>query len=210
MSIEQSNSAEGFGPLRFVRETHYPVGESSEPQQDTTLEVIQIPLSGTLACEGDTDEAAALKPGDVQVMSCGTGLSHREFNGSDEQDLRFLEIGMAPNFDNTTANYRHKFFDPDQKKNTFLVVVSPYGEYGSLCIRQRARLFAGQFDKGNATAFDPSYGCQHYLHVISGEAQVNGQTAKAGVSLAIVDEKSILVKSLADSEIIIVEVPVEA
>ena len=91
-----------------------------------------------------------IRPGDVQMMSAGTGVRHSEYNASREQEVHFLQIWIQPDRLNAAPDYAQKAFDPAARREQWGLLASPDGAEGSLAIRQDARLLGVQLGNGES------------------------------------------------------------
>lgn len=144
------------------------------------MEIISYVLDGELAHQDSTGSRATIRPGDVQVMSAGSGVRHSEFNGSTEHPVHFLQIWIMPNQTGTPPNYQEKFFSEEEKRGRLRLVVSPDGENGSLTILQDARLYAGLLDGEERISHTVNPSRHGYIHVARGTLQMNGKTLSGG------------------------------
>lgn len=93
-------------------------------------------LEGALEHKDTLGTGSVIRPGDVQLMSAGTGVAHSEFNHSHTEGVHFLQIWIVPNVAGATPNYREKHFSPEQKRGRLQLIISPEGENGALKVRQ--------------------------------------------------------------------------
>src|SRR5690606_41773581 len=122
---------------------------------------------------------ASIVPGEVQRMSAGSGVTHSEYNHSDEQLTHFLQIWIIPDRQGITPGYEQKTFSDEEKRGRLRLVASPDGADGSVTSHQDARGYAGRF-AGNehaGHAFGP--GRRGYLHVPRGEGRAGRQPPSA-------------------------------
>ena len=197
----------GFGPLRVINEDRVIPGAGFGEHGHSNMEIISYVLKGELAHKDSMGNGSSIKPGDVQIMSAGSGVRHSEFNGSDEEDVHFLQIWIMPNVENEAPDYQEKSFDDEEMQNTFRVVVSPDGEKGSLTIKQDARMLAGKFEEGQEGEFQTQKGRRYWLQIAQGLADVNGEKASAGDGFAIENEELIKVQSITASEVLLFDLP---
>ncbi len=198
----------GFGPLRVINEDRVIPGAGFGEHGHSNMEIISYVLKGELAHKDSMGNGSSIKPGDVQIMSAGTGVRHSEFNGSDKEDVHFLQIWIMPNVENEVPDYQEKSFEPEEMTNTFRVVISPDGENGSLIIKQDARMLAGKFEEGQSDEFQIQKGRKYWLQVAKGLAELNGEKASAGDGFAIKDEEVIKISAVTDAEILLFDLPV--
>lgn len=152
------------------------------------MEIISYVLDGELAHQDSMGSRATIRPGDVQVMSAGSGVRHSEFNGSTEHPVHFLQIWIMPDQIGTPPNYQEKFFSEVEKRGRLRLVVSPDGEDGSLTILQDARLYAGLLDGEESISHTANPSRHGYIHVARGTLQMNGKTLSEGDGARISEE----------------------
>jgi quercetin 2,3-dioxygenase len=195
----------GFSSLRVINDDRVAPGAGFNTHSHNNMEIISYVLEGELAHRDSMGTGSVIRPGDVQLMSAGTGVSHSEFNNSDKQEVHFLQIWIIPNQRNPAPRYEQKTFDDQDLRNRFRVVVSPDGENGSLHIRQDARLLAGRFDEGAETTLPLKRGRKYWVQVAAGGAVINGEGAGAGDGLAIEDESELHLKAVTGAEVLLFE-----
>lgn len=197
----------GFGPLRVINEDWVAPGAGFPTHPHDNMEIITYVLSGELAHKDSLGNGSAIRPGDIQVMSAGSGIRHSEFNNSDSDEVHLLQIWIMPNVSNTAPGYQQKSFDPAELKNDFRVVVSPDGENGSLLIRQDARLLTAKFDADVAKTIAVEQGRKYWLQVATGIVEVNGEEARNGDGVALQNIKEITVVAKTAAEVLLFDLP---
>jgi hypothetical protein len=210
----------GFGLLRVLNDDTIAAGPAYadgatagrqgfdlHPHRD--MEIVTIPLSGTLKHEDNKGHLGVIGPGAVQVMSAGTGIVHSEFNASETEPVSLLQLWVETDALDHEPRYEDRQF-PQAEKNSFQLLVSPDGRDGSLMIHQQAFFSLGDFDHDFATSyslFDIRNGV--YVFLIDGEVEVNGQILKERDALGIWGEEKIDLNFKKDSRVLLVEVPME-
>lgn len=197
----------GFGPLRVINEDRVIPAAGFDEHRHRNMEIISYVLKGDLAHKDSMGNGSSIKPGDVQVMSAGSGIRHSEFNGSDSEEVHLLQIWIMPNVENEVPGYQQKSFTPEEMNNQFRLVVSPNGEQGSLSVKQDARMFAGKFDEDVTVKFETVNGRKYWLQMAQGKAEINGESASAGDGFAITGEDVIAIKSITQAEALLFELP---
>lgn len=198
-----------FGALRVLNDdvVEPTRGFGTHPHQN--MEIISIPLKGALSHADNMNNKRAIDVGEVQVMSAGTGLSHSEFNDSTTDDVNFLQLWILPEEQNVTPNYEQKLFDVKERENTFQTVVSPQDKLveGSLGIHQQAFIRLGNFDGNSDVTHSIESGKGSYIFLLEGEIEVNGETLSKRDALGVWDTKEVHIRALKDSEILVIDVP---
>lgn len=197
----------GFGPLRVINEDRVIPGAGFSTHPHSNMEIISYVLKGELAHKDSMGNGSTITPGDIQLMSAGTGVTHSEFNGSKDAEVHFLQIWIMPDTENTEPGYQQKTFDIQDESNAFRTVISPDGESDSLKIRQDARMLVGKFSESSSTVFEADPTRKYWVQIVQGIAEVGDEKAKAGDGFAIEGEASIAIKSQTTSEILLFDLP---
>lgn len=178
----------GWGNLRVINEDRIAPrgGFGTHPHRD--MEIISYVLSGALAHQDSMGNGTAIRPGDVQRMSAGTGVLHSEFNHASDQVTHFLQIWILPNRRGVAPGYAQKTFSEADKRGRLCLVASPDGAEGSVSLHADARLFAGLFDGDERASAELAPGRKGYLFVARGSILAAGQRLAAGDALLVADE----------------------
>lgn len=201
-----------FGALRVLNDDAIApkMGFGTHPHDN--MEIITIPLNGVLKHRDNLhQEWQEVLPGEVQVMSAGTGVAHSEINGTTDEILKLFQIWILPNQRGLSPRYSQKSFDADARKNALQVMVTSMDDHRndqSLKIAQDARL--SRIDLDPNISFDyylktANHGV--YLMVISGEVLVENETLYARDALGISETSSFNIKASMATEILFIEVP---
>jgi len=197
----------GFGPLRVINDDAVIPGAGFDTHGHKNMEIISYVFEGSLAHKDSMGTGSTIEVGDVQLMSAGRGVTHSEFNGSKNKQVRFLQIWIMPNVENTKPSYQQKSFKPSDMKDQFRVVVSKDGEDGSLVIKQDARLLVGKLGQGKNVEFTTKPGRKYWVQIVNGLAKVNGQKAAAGDGFALENEGKISVHANTAAEVLLFDLP---
>jgi quercetin 2,3-dioxygenase len=171
---------QGFSDLLVINDdTVQPaMGFGTHGHRD--MEIFSYVLEGELAHKDSMGTGSTIRPGDVQMMSAGSGIQHSEFNASKSDLVHFLQIWIAPNKRQVAPRYQEKHFTDDDKRGQLRLIISPEGEQGSLSVYQDARVYAGLFDSEQRAEHTLAVGRYAYIHVARGQLQVNGVGMGAG------------------------------
>jgi len=163
------------------------------------MEIITYVLQGTIEHKDSMGNKAQVKPGEIQVMTAGTGVMHSEYNPDVKSLTEILQIWIVPDKRGLEPGYKQKMFSKDDKHNELLLIASPTGERDSMKIHQDVRLYAGSFDKGFQKRYEPREGRGIWIQVAKGSLLVNKQTLQAGDGVAIDKETLIRVEGNSES-----------
>jgi redox-sensitive bicupin YhaK (pirin superfamily) len=196
-----------FGPLRVLNEDFVAPGAGfpSHPHRD--MEIITLVLAGAVAHQDSTGGAGVVRPGDVQVMTAGSGVVHSEFNPSETEPLHLLQIWILPDARGHTPRYDQKNFDRDARKNALLPVVAGHEANGALPIHQDAVLYVSELDAGRSVSQALTPGRRAYVFVTAGELLINGQRLGPSDAAAVEGETQLELKSSAPSAFVLLDLP---
>ena len=167
----------GFSVLRVINDDIVAPSAGFEAHGHRDMEIISYVLDGAIKHKDSQGHEQVLPAGEFQLMSAGKGIFHSEFNGSNHQDLRFLQIWIEPNVFGERPSYQQKDFGNQQGLTT---IVTPTGEGGTLKIRQNAKLHQLILNSEEQINFEPSIGSNVYIHIVRGILKINETLAQAG------------------------------
>lgn len=170
----------GFSDLLVINDDRVAGGQGFDTHSHRDMEIFSYVLEGSLEHKDSLGTGSVVRPGDVQIMSAGTGVSHSEFNGSGEELLHFLQIWIVPDRLGVAPRYQQQHFAPAEKRGRLRLIISPDGADGSLSIYQDVRVYAGLFDGAQQQRFELPENRYGYLHVAKGALRVNGERLAAG------------------------------
>lgn len=199
----------GFGALRVINDDSVDAGMGFGTHPHRDMEIISIPLEGALAHKDSTGNSTVIKKGEVQIMSAGTGIAHSEYNASQTEPVKFLQIWVLPEKLGIKPRYEQKQFSSEDRVNKIATVVSPDGRNGSVSINQNAFFSLTDLEEGKSVTYErQSTGNGVYVFVLKGEIEIAGKTFKTRDGVGIEDFSSLNLKALNNSEVLLMEVPV--
>jgi len=193
----------GFRALRVINEDRVAPGQGFGRHSHRDMEIISYVLEGALEHKDSMGTGAVIRPGDVQRMTAGTGVTHSEFNASRTQPVHFLQIWLLPDKAGIAPSYEQKTFSAEDKTGRLRLVASPDASNGSVKVHTDARLYAGSFDVGRTGELALAPGRHAWVHVARGTAKVNGQTVSAGDAVALSGELLVRIEGLDASELLV-------
>lgn len=199
-----------FGTLRVLNDDIVEAGMGFGLHPHDNMEIITIPLRGSLEHKDSMGNGEVIGPNEVQVMSAGTGIRHSEFNPDPEVDVNLLQIWILPGKRNVVPRYAQARFDPEERINKFQNLLGPGPAESGLWIHQDAWFFLGDFDK----EFETSYAVRKagngiYAFIISGNVIIDEIPLGPRDGLGITHSPKISITTLTKAEILIIEVPGE-
>jgi redox-sensitive bicupin YhaK (pirin superfamily) len=193
----------GFGTLRVINEDRVAPGQGFGTHPHRDMEIISYVLEGALAHKDSMGTGSVIRPGDVQRMSAGTGVSHSEFNPSADEGVHFLQIWIEPNQYGVAPGYEQKNFTREEKKGRLRLIASPDGAEGSVKINQDARVYVTVLEGDDAVTYALPPGRQAYVHVARGSVQLNGSALAAGDGAKISAEKELRLSGGQGAEVLL-------
>ncbi len=196
-----------FGALRVLNDDSVApsMGFGTHPHRD--MEIISIPLSGSLEHKDSEGNSQLIRKGEVQIMSAGTGVAHSERNASNSDDVKFLQIWVMPKKLGIKPRYEQKVFD--QKDNSLSLVVSPDGREGSVTINQDAFFSLAKLSSGEVSYERKLNGNGVYVFVLEGDIDLDGQKFSKRDGIGISDFTKINLKASHTAEVLLMEVPMK-
>lgn len=193
----------GYRALRVMNEDRINPGAGfpTHPHQD--MEIITYVLEGALTHKDSTGGAGVITPGVVQYMCAGTGVTHSEFNASDENPLHLYQIWLLPNANGHQPRYAEKKVG-DAREGALALMASGDGRNGSIRINQDVDLYAAQVKEGDDLTHAFAEGRYGWLQIAKGGIELpEGSIMQAGDGAKIDGERALAFKALADSEILL-------
>jgi len=197
----------GFGALRVINDDTVGPGGGFPPHSHRDMEIITYVLEGAVQHKDSMGNGSIIKPGEVQRMSAGTGVTHSEYNASKTEPVHLLQIWILPSRSGLPSGYEQKYFSDAEKRGRLRLVASPYGADGSVRIQQNARMFASLLEGGQSVSHEFEKGRLGWLHVARGSAEVNGTSLKAGDGVGISEVAKLTIGSKDRGEILLFDLP---
>jgi len=193
----------GFSDLLVINDDRVAPGRGFGKHPHRDMEIFSYVLEGTLEHKDSMGTGSVIVPGDVQLMSAGTGVAHSEFNHSASDSVHFLQIWIAPSVKGATPRYLQRNFSAQDKRGKLRLVLSPEGTDGSLELRQDARVYAGLFDGNEAAGIDIAADRYAYVHVARGSVKLNGVELNEGDGARIRNERRLEFTEGHDAEVLV-------
>ncbi len=199
-----------FGLLRVLNDDTVDGGQGFGMHPHNDMEIITIILEGALQHKDNMGNGSVIKPGDVQVMSAGTGVTHSEFNPSPTDKTNLFQLWIFPKEDGIKPHYDQKTFSVEERKNKIQTVASGFKKNGELYIHQDAALSLANPEKGKSITYSVNKeGNGVYLMVITGDVEINGEKLSRRDAIGISETDSFAITANENSELLIVEVPMK-
>lgn len=192
-----------FRSLRVMNEDVVAPGEGfgTHPHQD--MEIVTYVLEGALEHKDSMDNGEVLRPGEFQRMSAGTGITHSEFNPSDDEPVHLYQIWLFPERKGIEPSYEQKRFPEEERHNRLRLVASRDAAEGSLLIHQDARIFLTSIDAGQQVTHELETGRHAWLQVLRGKVTLNGHDLNTSDGAAVSDETTLTAEATDNAEVML-------
>ena len=195
----------GFGKLRVVNDDIVAPGEGFGTHPHNNMEIISIPTEGELAHKDSTGSEEVIVPGQVQVMSAGSGILHSEYNYSHSKELKFFQIWIETATQNVIP--RHETKTLDLKKNQLTKIVSGEKNENTLFIHQNASLWLGEFDTKETIVFKTNAKRGTFVMIVEGTAIIEDEVLSKRDSIEVEDANNIDIKTNRETKLLLIDVP---
>ena len=197
-----------FGLLRVLDDdiVKPSMGFGTHPHEN--MEIISIPLSGSLRHQDSLGNKHIITTGEVQIMSAGTGLTHSEYNNSTSEDVNFLQIWVLPKEKDITPRYDQKNFNRADRQNIFQLLVSPEKSEDTVRINQDAWFSLADIQAGHEAVY-VKRGSGHgvYFFMLEGEATIAGNPVYRRDGLGLESNQPHSITAKANTQVLAIEVP---
>jgi redox-sensitive bicupin YhaK (pirin superfamily) len=193
----------GFRSLRVMNEDIVQPGQGFGEHPHRDMEIVTYVLEGALAHKDSMGNGEVLQAGEFQRMTAGTGITHSEFNPSDDQPVHLYQIWLFPSRKGIEPSYEQKRFAEEERKNRLRLVASPDGAEGSLRIHQDARIYLSTIDDGQRVNHTLADGRHAWLQVVRGAVSLNGHDLETSDGAAVSEERLLTIQAKGVAEIML-------
>jgi hypothetical protein len=182
---------EGFRALRVLNDDRVVPGAGFGTHGHRDMEILSYVLEGALEHKDSAGGGGVIRPGEIQFMRAGTGVTHSEYNHSETEPVHFLQIWILPDRRGLPPAYGQRTVDPGAAARGFVLLASRDGREGSLQLQQDAELWLTRLIAGEAREFRLGPGRHAWAHVARGELSLNGTTLSEGDGAALAAEEAL-------------------
>jgi redox-sensitive bicupin YhaK (pirin superfamily) len=197
-----------FGALRVLNDDVVSPGMGFGTHPHENMEIITIPLKGSLRHQDSMGFSEVIHAGEVQVMSAGTGIYHSEYNASDVDEINLFQIWIFPNKENVEPRYDQIDYSWEDCQNRFLQLVSPNSDDKGTWIYQDAWIHIAEISESEKIPYqlkNPNNGV--YFMNIEGTVDVLHHELDNRDAIGIWNESKIEISAKTNSKILAIEVP---
>jgi redox-sensitive bicupin YhaK (pirin superfamily) len=193
----------GFRSLRVINEDRVKPAEGFGTHGHRDMEILTWVLEGALEHKDSMGNGSIIRPGDIQRMSAGTGVTHSEFNPSDDEPVHLLQIWLLPRQRGLQPGYEEKHFSTESRRGRLRLIAARDGREGAVTIHQDADLWTALLEPGESVRHALGPGRHAWLHVARGTVTGNGTSLGAGDGAAFSSEAAVGVTATDRAEILL-------
>lgn len=193
----------GFSDLLVVNEDWVAPAKGFGAHSHRDMEIITYIVAGALQHRDSMGNTSVIRPGEVQRMSAGTGVTHAEFNPSPDEQVHLLQIWITPEREGMTPSYEQREFAPEESENRLRLIASRAGRDGSVTVHQDAEVYGAFLEDGGEVVHELRGGRHAWVQVVKGSLKVNEVELKAGDGAAVSEEEKLSIRADEPSEILL-------
>jgi len=194
------------GALRVFNDDVVQPGAGFPTHPHEEMEIVSIVLDGELTHKDSMGNTAVIRPGDIQRMSAGTGITHSEFNSA-AKAVHFYQIWIYPNVKGLKPSYDQKHFHPSAWRNRLLPVASGQGLPDTVTFHTDATIYMSQLDSGKTTGFETTKDRNIFIYLTAGCLEINAKLLNENDQARIVSESNLDIAAREDAGFILIDVP---
>jgi redox-sensitive bicupin YhaK (pirin superfamily) len=193
----------GFRTLRVINEDRVAAGKGFGTHPHRDMEIISYVLDGALEHRDSMGTGSVIRPGDVQRMSAGTGVTHSEFNHSKTEGVHFLQIWILPEARGSAPGYEQKRFEPAERQGKLRLIAARDGRDGAVTVHQDVSLYAALLAPGDTVRHAFAPGRQGWLQIARGAVKIGDATLQAGDGAAIQQTEQVEITATEATELLL-------
>jgi redox-sensitive bicupin YhaK (pirin superfamily) len=197
----------GFRTLRVINEDRVQPGKGFGTHPHRDMEILSYVMEGALEHKDSLGTGSIIRPGDVQRMSAGTGVTHSEFNPSQVEPVHFLQIWILPERVGLPPSYEQRAFPATEKQGTLRLVASRDGREGSVTIHQAVDLYTSVLAPGETVTHRLTPGRHAWVQVARGAITLNDTALSAGDGAAVSKEVLLTLTATDQAEVLWFDLP---
>lgn len=193
----------GFRSLRVINDDRVAPGAGFPTHGHKDMEILTYVLSGALEHKDSLGTGSVIRPGEAQIMSAGTGISHSEFNHSQTEPVHLLQIWILPEAKGLSPRYEQKAFSVEERQGKLCLIAAKDGRDGAVKIFQDVDLYTSILQAGDQVEFDIASDRYGWLQVATGVVTLNHHELRAGDGVQITGAQHLDIRTEIGGEILL-------
>jgi hypothetical protein len=197
----------GVSILRVINDDRVAAGAGFATHPHKNMEIISYVLQGELEHRDSMGNGSVIRPGDVQRMSAGTGITHSEFNPASDAETHFLQIWLLPSEQYAKPGYEQKHFSAEQRRGSLKLLVSTDGRDGSVRVNSDALIYGALLEVGQCVRHRIESNRVVYLHVAKGGVRSDAGVLHGGDGVTVSAESQVEICAVEQAELLLFDLP---
>jgi redox-sensitive bicupin YhaK (pirin superfamily) len=193
----------GFRALRVINDDRVKPGAGFGTHGHRDMEIFSYVLEGALRHQDSSGGGGVIRPGEIQFMRAGTGVTHSEHNDSKTAPVHFLQIWIVPDSRGLEPAYGQLAVSRDTARRAFLLLASRDGRDESLQVHQDVDLWLGLVGAGERRELPLRSDRHAWVHVARGSLSMNGTALQEGDGAAVTGEARLSLRGERDAEVLV-------
>jgi redox-sensitive bicupin YhaK (pirin superfamily) len=193
----------GFRDLRVINEDFVQPGKGFDTHSHRDMEIVTYVLDGVLEHKDSMGNGSMIRPGEVQRMTAGTGVTHSEYNHSQEDIVHFLQVWILPEREGLEPSYEQTVFPESERLNSLRLIASRDGKEDSVIVHQDVEIYSSILETGKSISHRLRPDRYAWVQVARGSVAVLGESLEQGDAAAISSEDAVELQAAAASEIVL-------
>jgi redox-sensitive bicupin YhaK (pirin superfamily) len=193
----------GFRSLRVINDDRVAPGGGFPTHGHRDMEILSYVLEGGLEHRDSTGGGGVIRPGEIQFMRAGTGVTHSEMNASKTEPVHFLQVWIVPDTRGLPPRYDQKAFDAAAAGRGFVLLASRDGRDGSIQVQQDVSLWMTRLGEGEERVHAIAPGRHAFVHVARGKVALDGRALDEGDGAAVADEAGLRLVGRGGAEVLL-------
>jgi redox-sensitive bicupin YhaK (pirin superfamily) len=193
----------GFRSLRVINDDRVIPSAGFPTHGHRDMEILTYVLEGALEHKDSLGNGSIIRPGEAQIMSAGTGITHSEYNASQTDPVHFLQIWILPNQQGIKPRYEQKAFPIEERRNKLCLIAAKDGREGAVTIYQDVDLYTSILEPGDVINYHVQPHRYAWLQIAQGIANLNGEELKAGDGVQLTGEELLKISTDIGAEILL-------
>jgi redox-sensitive bicupin YhaK (pirin superfamily) len=194
---------DSFRSLRVLNDDRVKAGAGFGTHGHGDMEILSYVLDGALEHKDSSGGGGVIRPGEIQFMRAGSGVTHSEFNHSKTEPVHFLQIWIVPDARNLAPAYGQKAFDRETAKRSFVLLASKDGRRGTIQVHQDVDVWVTLLAPNELRDFPLRPGRHAWVHAARGAVSLNGIDLREGDGAAISKEEALTFLGKEPAEILL-------
>lgn len=193
----------GFRSLRVINDDRIVPGAGFGTHGHRDMEILTYVLEGALEHKDSLGTGSVILPGEAQVMSAGTGITHSEYNHSQTDPVHLLQIWILPDKQGLKPRYEQKAFPIEEKRGKLRLIAAKDGRDNAVTIHQDVNLYTSVLEPGDVVNYHVQPHRYAWLQIAQGIATLNGEELRAGDGVQISVEEQLEISTQVGAEILL-------